>query len=163
MHVCRSFTPCLPTYFTSNMFLLRAICALLTGGDSRKTVLLANVLLRLLFVFDMSLNCYTFCSCGLLDSFLFPRHVINSNNALSGRTMLNINRNDCLYFALRHFNAGAGCFVNIIARCVRYKRLTIVFAGLAEGCRCFELRESCWLVLDTFCVAKLFVLASNHV
>ena len=63
-----------------------------------KTVFLANVqrsynyLLRLLFDFGTSVNCYMFCSCGLLGSFLFARHVISPHDVLSGRTMFNLNR-----------------------------------------------------------------------
>ena len=114
------------------VFLLRAICALFTGGVSRNTVLLANVLLRVLFDFDTSVNCYMFCSCGLLGSFPFARHVINSYNALSGRTRYNINHEDCLFLALRNFNALPGCFVNTMARCVRYKQLAIVFVRFRQ-------------------------------
>ena len=101
MYFCCFFTFGLPTYFASNLFLLRAICALFTGGVSRKTVLLANVLLGLLFDFDNSVDCYMFCSCSLFGSFLFARYVISSYNVLSGRTMFNINRKDCLFLVLR--------------------------------------------------------------
>ena len=54
------------------------------------SVLLANALLRLLFDFDTSVNCYMFCSSGLLGSFLSEKHVISLYNVLSGRTMFNI-------------------------------------------------------------------------
>ena len=157
----------LPTYFASSLFLLRAICALLTevlaARPGRKTLLLANVLLRLLFDFDTSVNCYMFCSCGLLGSFLFARHVISWYNVLSGRRMFNINRKDCLFLALRYSNAGPRCFVHIIARCVRHKRLTIVFVRFRRSRKAAVgfLRESYRLVSDTFCVVKLFVLASK--
>ena len=109
-------------------------------------MLLANVLLRLLFVFDTSVNCYMFCSCGLLGSFLFATHVKSSYNVLSGRTMFNINRKGCLLLALRIFNAGPGCFVKIIARCVRYKRLTIVFVRFRQKAAVASLEKALCLV-----------------
>ena len=49
-----------------------------------------------------------FCSCGLLGSFLFARHVISLYNVLSGRAMFNINRKDSLFLALSNFDAGSG-------------------------------------------------------
>ena len=49
-------------------------------------------LLKLLFDFDTSVNCYViFCSCGLFGSFLFARHAVSSYDVLAGRTRLNIN------------------------------------------------------------------------
>ena len=71
MHVCRSLTFGLLTYFAPNLFCV-----------SRKTVVIANVqviyLLRLPFDFDTSVSCNMFCLCGLLGPFLFVRHVVSS-------------------------------------------------------------------------------------
>ena len=55
------------------------------------------------------------CSCGLLGSFLFARHVISSYNVLSGRTMFNINRKGGLFLALSILIAGSGCFLDNIS------------------------------------------------
>ena len=62
-----------------------------------------------------------FCSCGLLGSFLFARHVISSYNVLSERTMFNINLKDGHFLSLSNFNARLGCFVDTIST----SRLTI--------------------------------------
>ena len=70
-----------------------------------------SAFIRLLFDFEI-LCCYVFCSCGLLGSFLFARHVISTYNVFSGRTMFNINRKDGLFLALSSINAGSGCFVD---------------------------------------------------
>ena len=55
-----------------------------------------------------------FCSCALLGSNLFARHVISSYNFPSGRTMFNINRKDGLFLAWSNFDAGLGCFADTI-------------------------------------------------
>ena len=71
---------------------------------------------RLLFDFDTSINYNMFCSCGQLGPFLFARHVVSSYNARYGMARFKIKRLDGLLLALSNFNAGPGCFVNIIAQ-----------------------------------------------
>ena len=93
MYVYRSFTCGLLTYFASNFFSeVLYYSEVLPARLWFQQIYRGHISTQVTVDFDTSVNCFLFCSCGLLGPFLFARHVVSSYNARSRMTRFSIKR-----------------------------------------------------------------------